>query len=186
MIDLRHALPTGLLVGGVFYEVHTDFRVWLEFGRALEEDHVAERSIFKGEAPAGDGWAEAAAEFLQSENATPRNAGGGPRTLDLILDGDYVVGAFRQAYGVDLTVERMHWHVFLALLRSLPDCKLTEIMGYRGFNEKDFDMDPKARLRKLRGQWALPPRRDERIIDWQESAFGKIKMPRQGDGAAEV
>lgn len=183
MIDLRHPLPTCIEVGGVLYELDTDFRTWIEFTRAVEEDGVAPYTVFKSDVPEGTEWVEAAAEFARSENDTPHGGGGdGARTLDLIRDGDYIVGAFWQAYGIDLTTARLHWHVFLALLRSLPEgCKLTEIMGYRAFRESDLGKDAKRQYGELRRRWTLPPKRDAAILDWQERAFGSIAVPLAGD-----
>lgn len=183
MIDLRFALPTGIEVGGAFYELNTDFRVWLEFNRSVEEDGIAPFSIFKNEIPSGD-WTAAALEFAKSENVTPRGGDSGERLLDLILDGDYITGAFWQVYGIDLTTASLHWHVFLALLRSLPDsCKLTEIMGYRGYTSSR--QKPEQQYRELKKAWSLPPKKDTAILEWQEQAFGNIKFPQAGGADRE-
>lgn len=183
MIDLRYALPIGIEVGGVFYELDTDFRVWLEFMRAVEDDGIAPTSIFKAEVPDGTEWVEAALEFAKSENETPRAHGGdGPQAVDFIRDGDYITGAFWQAYGIDLTTARMHWHVFLALFRSLPaETKMVEIMGYRTFKAADLKKKPERQYADLRKAWALPPKKDAAIISWQEQAFGNISIPGTGD-----
>lgn len=184
MIDLRYALPTGIEVGGAFYELDTDFRVWLEFGRGIEEDGTATYAVFRGERPEGSEWVQAALEFYQSENATPHGGGGDERAYDLIRDGDYIVGSFWQAYGIDLTTAKLHWHVFLALFRSLPgDCKMAEVMGYRTFKASDLKRKPEQRYAELRKAWALPPKQDRRMIDWQEQAFGNIEWPGLGDAA---
>lgn len=185
MIDLRYPLPTSLEVGGVLYEVETDFRVWLEFGRSIEDDGVALYSIFKSDRPGGTEWARAALEFYESKNATPHGGeGSGERTFDLILDGDYIVGAFRQVYGIDLTTARLHWHVFLALFRSLPEgCKMSDIMGYRSFKASDLKRKPEQQYAQLRKAWTLPPKEDPAILEWQEQAFGNIEWPGLGDAA---
>ena len=41
--------------------------------------------------------------------------------IDYVEDGEYIVGSFMQAYGIDLTICDMHWHMFKALLLSLPE-----------------------------------------------------------------
>lgn len=183
MIDLRYPLPTGIEVGGVFYELNTDFRVWLEFARAVEDDGIAPTSIFKAEVPTGTDWVDAALEFAASRNETPKTSGGNePQAVDFIRDGDYIVGAFRQVYGIDLTTAALHWHVFLALFRSMPEsCKMAEIMGYRTFKASDMKKKPERQYADLRKAWALPPKRDAAIISWQEQAFGNISIPGTGD-----
>ena len=40
--------------------------------------------------------------------------------LDYRCDSDYIVGAFQQAYGIDLTADKVHWWRFKALLHALP------------------------------------------------------------------
>ncbi len=186
MIDIRYPLPTGIEVGGVFYKLNTDFRVWVEFLRAVEDDGIAPYDVFAGEAPDGNEWVEAALEFARSENETPRGGGGdGAQAVDFIRDGDYIVAAFWQAYGIDLTTAALHWHVFLALFRSLPsDTKMAEIMGYRTFKAASLNEKPKTQYERLRKAWTLPPKRDAAIIDWQERAFGNISFPGTG-GASQ-
>lgn len=172
MIDLRFPLPTSIEVDGELYELDTDFRVWIEFLREAEEDGFVSADVFVGRRPAGD-WVKAAMEFAECATVTPKKrAQGGTETLDLIRDGDYLVGSFWQVYGIDLTTASLHWHVFLALLRSLPEgCKLTEIMGYRGFRESDLKRQPKAVYKELRDLWKLPPKVDQRLLEWQERMF---------------
>lgn len=155
MIDLEFGeLPRFIVVEGEGVEVETSFRAWLRFGRLAAEHGIVSPHILKGE-PHGD-WRPAAVEFYKSDNPCPRDFGGGEeRAVDLALDGDYVVGAFQQAYGIDLTEGDMHWHRFLALLRSLPsDTKLMEIASYRTWRKRNTTQD--AIMRELRREWALP------------------------------
>lgn len=159
MIDLEFdALPDTLVVDGEDVKVHTSFRVWLRFGRLLHECQIPDPAVLVE--PCEGNWVPAALEFYMSENATPNGGGSTARTMDLALDGDYVVGSFQQAYGIDLTCGDMHWHRFLALLRSLPgDTKLVEIAGYRAWVKSKRSQE--SMMRELRNQWALPAKREE-------------------------
>lgn len=184
MIDLRFRLPTAIEVGGMEYELDTDFRTWIEWVRCIREEGIASYSIFNGERPEGSEWVEAAMEFARSENATPkaRPDGGAVETFDFILDGDYIVGSFMQAYGIDLaTVEYLHWHVFLALFRSLPEgTKMAEIMGYRGWRKNDAKKKMEKQYEEAQRMWRLPPRRTaeaKAMIEWQKEAFGNVTFP---------
>lgn len=47
--------------------------------------------------------------------------GNGPVSISFSVDADRIIAAFWQAYGIDLTKERLHWWVFVALLDNLPD-----------------------------------------------------------------
>ena len=163
MIDLeQQGLPHLLVVGDEEVEVETSFRAWLRFGRILERCRIASPHVLKGECR-GD-WRPAALEFYGSENPTPRGGrAGGARAMDVLADGDLVVGAFQQAYGIDLTEEDMHWHRFLALLRSIPeDTKLAKVMGYRTWRPDKRKHD--AVMRDLRDEWALPADGERREV----------------------
>lgn len=184
MIDLRFKeLPTGIEVGGQFYRLRTDFRVWIQFMKMVEEDGIASVIVFEDRPPEGD-WSEQIMEFAESRNETPKaGAAKGDRTMDLVLDGDYIVGAFQQAYGIDLTDPNleMHWHRFLALLRSLPEStKLAEIMGYRAYSRSESKKKVSTAMEEAKRRWKLPPVKtpeNEAVIEWQEKAFGNIKYP---------
>lgn len=177
MIDLRfESLPDTIEVDGRDYRLDTDFRTWLEASRSIEEDGVFPFSVFADEVPEGDSWVEPATEFLLSRNETPRGKGGTERVLDYLSDGDYIVAAFQQVYGIDLTsIEGLHWHRFLALLRGLPqECKLSEIIGYRSWHKTSANYD--SRMQRMRSMWELPTKKsDEKAaIAYQQAAFGKV------------
>lgn len=189
MIDLRSELPAGFESGGEFWYVDTSFRTWIDWMHVLEEDGIAKYSIFDGPVPAGMGWVEDALRFANSPNETPRqdSHSRGPQLYDMLADGDYIVGAFQQAYGIDLTDPslEMHWHRFLALFRSLPDdTMMAQIMSWRGWSEADAKKKPERQYRELRRRWALPMKHtaeNDAVIEWAEKAFGKLGNPKAGD-----
>lgn len=175
MIDLRFpGLPSQLECGGNFYEIKTSFRTWIHFDYILRTKKIAWDGIFIGGVPECE-WISAALEFLKSENATPRTQENkDSRLIDYILDGDYIVAAFQQAYGIDLTKEDMHWHRFKALLVSLPEQTLmSKIISYRGWIKKKYDHD--ADMRKLRQEWTLPDvdekEKKEALLEWANSVL---------------
>lgn len=157
MIDLRlKELPSCVECDGIFYELNTDFRTWIEFERYIREEEVVWAGVFKKEIPPGFDWIEGVMEFYRSENVTPHYPDP-PREelLNLILDGDYIVAAFQQAYGIDLTTCDMHWHRFKALLVGLPENTiLSKAMGYRGYKKPPRDHE--AEMRKHKKAWTFP------------------------------
>lgn len=160
MVDLRFAdLPDEIEVGGEWAAVRTGFREWMAFGWAAERG-LADSGVFPGEPPDGD-WLPAALEFYRSENPCPRGGrAGGARPYDYVADGDYIVAAFQQAYGIDLTDPglEMHWHRFLALFRGLPeDTRMARIIGYRTWAKRGRGETAESEARALRDEWALPP-----------------------------
>lgn len=196
MIDLAQALPTELVVGGVAVPVHVGWRRWLVFGRALAKGVYDWRVLAEPEA-APQGWGEAAREFWASPTACPHaERRGGARTLDLDVDGELVVAAFQQAYGIDLTssdADGMHWHRFLALLRGIPqETKLAQVESWRGWSKAEARRRPEAAYEELRAAWSLPEpgavSREEALAE-QEALVGGVveRIARQmADGAGEA
>lgn len=178
MIDLECAqLPDHILCDdGEAVEVVTDFRAWLRFRRLLSEQGVLDPSVLVERPRGGASWREGALEFLASPVSTPTREGDQRRLTDVLEDGDYIVGAFQQAYGIDLCSCTMHWHRFLALLRSLPDCtKYAQIVGWRSWDASKARRSPEEQARELRRAWALPELSDaerDELVAWQLAAFG--------------
>ena len=184
MIDLASAQPlqTCLVLDGHEVPIETSFRAWLGFGRILEETGLCDPSVLLGEVPEGCDWRPAALEFLGERPSTPRPSGKtGPRAYDLDEDAAYVVGSFQYAYGIDLTDPAldMHWHRFLALLRSLPEgAKLSEIAGYRTWSRSEAKRSHESRMAELRSLWSLPDKgsgaAEQAIIQQQIEWFGDV------------
>lgn len=184
MVDLRKkGLPTTIEVGGQSLAIDTDFRLWIEVNRMVYEEHalpVARIFMYDkgGVLPEGD-IVTPLCEFLACKPVTPKARNDNSLDpFDLIWDGDYIVAAFMQAYHIDLTAVDMHWHLFLALFRSLPsNTKMVEIEGYRTWRESDTKKKQATLYKELQEAYKLPPRNtpeDNAIIDWQESAFGGV------------
>lgn len=176
MIDLRFpSLPRSIECDGHLYRLETSFRTWLSFGRELEEGRVW-AGVFADEVPEGD-WLPAALEFFRSENACPHDVPeADARAIDLIGDGDLLVAAFQQAYGIDLTEGDMHWHRFKALVAGLPEStKLSKVMCYRTYRKPHKSETNDDLMRRMRRMWEIPDpdaqsSRDE-LLEWAETAL---------------
>lgn len=184
MIDLASPQPlqTCLVVAGNEVPIDTSFRAWLRFGRILEETGLCDPSVLIGDAPEGGDWRPAALEFLGERPSTPRPSGKAQaRAYDIDEDAAYIVGSFQHAYGIDLTDPAldMHWHRFLALLRSLPEgAKLSEIAGYRTWSRSEAKRSHESRMAELRSLWSLPDKgsgaAERAIIQQQIEWFGDV------------
>ena len=73
-------------------------------------------------------------------------------------DFDYINAGFMQYYKKDLfEVDFLHWWKFMSLLSALhDDCKICEIIGYRGAELKNFDKEQRKRIREMQKIYALP------------------------------
>lgn len=166
MIDLRvKGLPSQIEVGGLFYAIKTDFREWLKFGEIIKQPfEVYDLAfLFEENVPLVVDFTKQLLEFYENKNATPNyNDKSSERTLDYISDGEYIVGSFMSAYGIDLTSVDMHWHLFKALFVSLPDTsKITQIMGMRSYKKSEESYDKVALKNKK--AWRLPSIMDSEL-----------------------
>lgn len=85
------------------------------------------------------------------------DAGAGEITLDYHCDAAYVLGAFQQAYGIDLTRERVHWFRFRALFAALPEETLmAKIMSWRTMDLSEYEGSMRAHYADLQERFALP------------------------------
>lgn len=94
--------------------------------------------------------------FLCGEKPKQGSGGGsGKRIYDFEQDAPYIYASFRQAYGINLATDSLHWWEFTALFSALPDdCIMSKIMSYRGMDlkgmkgkQKRFYEDMQARYR---------------------------------------
>lgn len=111
-------------------------------------------------------------EEEQSGGRRPRVKRTTARILDYDYDQAYIISAFQQQYGIDLTVENIHWWRFKMLFNGLTEkTKLVKIMQYRGM-EIDPKMPEKQRkfYNEMKLLYAIPDNRteEEKERDFQE------------------
>lgn len=167
MIDLRNkCLPNTVEVNGRHFLVKTDFRDWIDFGKKLKNPHTTfgdiQKMFIDKNTPISEENLEALIKFYSNPNVTPKftEKDNGEEYLDYILDGEYIVASFMQAYNIDLTsIEYLHWHLFKALIVGLPaDTKLMEIISLRAYKKEKFDEE--KHRQKLKRMWELPKEKD--------------------------
>lgn len=137
---------------GTVYPVHTDFREWIRFESLLNDGDVPEnlrlfialRLVFGDNVPEDIEAAKRFALWFYLGGADPpekdESDDGEPsepplesrRVYDFEYDSEYIFAAFMELYRIDLSEANMHWWKFRALFLGLHDCKMTDIMGYRG------------------------------------------------------
>ena len=101
--------------------------------------------------------------YLGGEETTPgKGSGSASRAeglpFDYHCDAPYIVAAFQQAYGIDLTREKIHWWRFKALFAALPeDTLMAKIMGWRTMDLSDYEGSMRDHYADLQERFALPP-----------------------------
>jgi len=122
-------LPRSVEVGGVEYQVQTDFRQALEYFRSLDDldsDQTQKTLIglrvFFGDQIRRDhvdGLVLKLKWFLNcgKPESKPSNE---EKVFDLLEDSGRIYAAFLQVYQINLRKVRLHWWVFCELLEGLP------------------------------------------------------------------
>ena len=81
-----------------------------------------------------------------------------PPAFDYQCDAGYIVAAFQQAYGIDLTTDKVHWWRFMALMQALPqETALSQILQIRTTDTSEMDPATRQRYEAAKEQYALPP-----------------------------
>lgn len=170
----QDAPPTKLEVGGVAYNINTDFRVWIgvmhdlrdllptpktpeQAMRNIEIIADVEKAIF-GKVIKADpaDVLTAITEFTAGYPEAPVGEGkpGAVQTYSFDWDLNYIIIAIMNQYGIDLTYRRkepFHLWEFLVYFRALcGDHYILRLMEIRGYDGKDSEMKRQAQ------RFALP------------------------------
>ena len=173
MIDLRYkGLPNTVEVDGKPFLIKTDFRDWIDFGVRIKNPHTTLGQIhdlfIDTNVPILEENLNSLIKFYSNPNPTPQHIesdNNKDNYLDYVLDGEYIVSSFMQAYGIDLTsIDYMHWHLFKALTIGLPaNTKLMEIISIRSYKKIKIDEDKQRQ--KLKRIWTLPKQQDPQELE---------------------
>lgn len=111
--------------------------------------------------------------------------GSGDLTYDFHCDAPYLVAAFQQAYGIDLTTTKLHWWRFKALFAALPEnTRMFQIMSYRAVDLSRLEGAERERYARLKDIYALPAgleggKRVRSVEDHNEAFLDRFR-PREG------
>lgn len=134
-MKLQDRLPDSVMVDGKRYKLDLDFRNVLKMIEVLDrDDMLPEAKAYK------------ALSFVckRPKNAlrvlecvkgllfkAPRKKAG-QKVTDFEQDAGLIRAAFRQAYGIDLYRDRLHWIEFTELLNAIPEgSRYSEVVGIR-------------------------------------------------------
>lgn len=133
-MKLQDRLPDGVTVDGRYYRLDFDFRNVLNMLHELNRDDImpevrawrAVRCLTKR--PKNEEKVLAAVCVLLFD--TPKRSG--QKVTDFEQDAGLIRAAFRQAYGIDLYRDKLHWIEFTELLNALPNgSRFAEVVGIR-------------------------------------------------------
>lgn len=165
-------LCKSVTVDGEEYAINTDFSVWMEIEHIiLTADKKSGETLAKILAlayrrlPPNPLKAVEGLLWFYSAGEKPRGGGNGSEKplYDLVLDFDYIWGAFLAEFGIDLSETRLHWWKFRALLACLgEDCRFSRIVGYRSMDTARIKNGDERRFyEKMKKRFELPDMRSE-------------------------
>ena len=151
-------------VGGESVPIRTDFRIWLLVNEILSSEAQAKDKIIS---VLGLVYSKLPNSFFEAVSAAMKFYAAGKdgvscardiRVFDFKHDGELILAAFRQQYGINLLKENMHWHEFLALLSALgEDTMFIKVTRLRSMDlSKIKDAERRRALARLKKAYALP------------------------------
>ena len=134
-MKLHEKLPEGVTVDGRFYRLDFDFRAVLKMLEVLARDdlipeareYLALKCLTKH--PKNVQKVMTAVRGLLFEQSPSKES---KKITDFEQDAGLIRTAFRQAYGIDLFTEKLHWFAFRELLNNIPEgSRYSEVIGIR-------------------------------------------------------
>lgn len=137
--------PHCVIGAGVYYPIRTDFSVWLEFARLIEQEEArgivrALNLCYKSKSPEDPIEAiKLLCEFFAGGASEERESESGEQIISFTQDEELIYASFLSEYGIDLSKEKLHWWRFLALLKNLsPDSSLMRVAHIRAAKLSDI------------------------------------------------
>lgn len=147
MSILTEFFPESLIVDGVEYLIHSDFRTVLKCNEIIERESELSRetlleilqmfykdcTFFTEEHIEKMFWFFSCGREKKKKRFPRKIAGlNDKQSFDFEEDAELIYAGFQQQYGIDLQRERMHWWRFMILLDNFgTDTRLSKVMEYR-------------------------------------------------------
>ena len=165
-------LPQCVQVDGTEYPVVTDFRDWIAFSDLMMDPELSHQAKMAAamqwytddrppdivKAIQALKWFFIAAPLLSNRQHRRMGSGSDRHLLSYAQDAPYILGAFRQCYGMDLIrIAYLHYWEFRSLMQALPeDCPLKKRMAYRAADlSKIQDDKERDRIRRIQAEIAI-------------------------------
>ncbi len=168
MKGMYNKLPHSVRLNGEKFIINTDFRIFVDFEYEMQEidRNKAVNKVLKRFYPAfyiivsKNLLKEAVDKFLwfyqcgKEELEEIKHNSSGKKTgmiYSYKWDDQYIWGAFKMYFNVDLTEDKVHWWKFKSMWNSIPsDSEFNKIKGYRSYTGKDKN------LKELKEYYKLP------------------------------
>ena len=134
-MKLQDSLPEGVEVDGRFYRLDFEFRNVLRMIDVLDRDDLLPEAKAYNAIHCLCRRPKNAVKVCEAVKTllfkAPRKKSG-QKVTDFIQDAGLIRAAFRQAYGIDLYRDKLHWIEFTELLNAIPEgSRYSEVVGIR-------------------------------------------------------
>lgn len=172
-------------IDGKDYKINTDFSVALRCFEVIEDEEISDTEralaviyLLFGFIPESnlEKFLDKASLFLQC--GTNNDKPSGERDIDLNADRCYINASFMSDYKIDLSQEKMHYWMFVDLLKGLTEhCILSRVREIRNYDISEIkDTKTRNKILKAQEQVALPKKltkEEQEAIDNFEKLFEK-------------
>ena len=187
-MKLQDSLPRGVTVNGTVYHMDFDFRNVLRMFESMErKDLTYEAWVYRAlkcvmRRPRGNLLLILAETrkvlFANAKEPT------GEKLTDYDQDADLIRAAFRQAYGIDLCRDKLHWLEFTALLAGIPEgTRYNDILSIRARPMPEptkYNAKERENLAKAKAIYAIQMNEKEITDSLQNIARGLLSMAGKG------
>ena len=142
-------LPEAATIGGVEYQINTDFRDILEIIKYLNDVtkteytrwRIALSLFYEGDIP--DEYQEDAAKYLSDFIAYEnQDDNSGPKLMDWQQDSAMIIADVNKVAGKEIRAEKhMHWWTFLSYFYGIGEGQLSTVVGIRSKKAKGKKLD---------------------------------------------
>jgi hypothetical protein len=134
-MKLQDRLPQGVEVDGRFYKLDFEFRNVLRMIDVLDQNDLMPEAKAHNALKCLCKRPKNALKVLEAVKGllfkAPRKTGG-KKVTDFVQDAGLIRAAFRQAYGIDLYRDNLHWIEFTELLNAIPEGnRYSDVVGIR-------------------------------------------------------
>lgn len=170
------------------YPIDSDFQTGIQIMQALEDEELSQQEqmgvslslLFLTEDEDGNSLplpneqtaVEGLMWFLTDWNHDHNRKTDNTRVTDYDIDQWRIYSAFRQHYGINLNMDKLHFWEFMGLLTTLPECAYTRVIDIRSKKiTSKMGKDEKKAYAELKKVYALDQPKEVEYTDEQKQAI---------------
>lgn len=194
---LTDKLPTSITVGGVVYEIETDYRAAVQLSLMVERGEKNPLKLCKPFFPKGfpkeiDGAVKAVLFFfrggdeVKAETKAPQKPKDDKPAYSFDVDKEAIYADFWRYYNIDLSKDSLHWWTFKSLLMGLPEkSNFKDRIYYRKVKLSDLPKGERKRIAAIRKEIEIRPhnnggkisleQRNQNMIDYVKKRSEEVR-----------